>query len=202
MRALDWIKRLPIDLGQGWYRHTTKAKLLAFAKVGDGHERSALDFGCGDGFWSEQLKKQGWRVTSIDNYDTRYTGVQQVNAEGPLPFPDHAFDLVWVAEVIEHVRNIGPFIAELRRITKPGGRMILTTPNSAFWLYDVLRWFGITAQQIQNPDHKQFFSFKDMRALFPTADIRGFFPYALLKFEIRSQIGLLSPSFIILEHRP
>ncbi len=33
-----------------------KAKLLAFVAIGDGQERRMLDFGCGNGFWSESEK--------------------------------------------------------------------------------------------------------------------------------------------------
>jgi SAM-dependent methyltransferase len=201
IRVLELIKRLPVDLGQSWYRHTTKAKLIAFSFVGEGGRRKALDLGCGDGFWSEKLRAQGWDVTSADRSNKRYPRAQIVDAEKPLPYPDCFFDLVWLAEVIEHIKNLDGLVRELRRVTKPGGRLILTTPNSAFWLYGLLRQFNITPQEIQNPDHKHFFSLADIRRLFPRAEIYGFFPYALFKFTIRKAVGVLSPTFVIVERQ-
>lgn len=194
------VKRLPIDLGQGWYRHTTKAKLTAFQIAGKGRGRHALDLGCGDGYWSDRLKKRGWSVSSADGYDTRYEGAKIINFEQPLPFEDNQFDLIWCSEVIEHIKNVENLVDEMRRITNPGGRIITTTPNSAFWLYKILMPFGIKPADIQNPDHKQFFSLADMKKLFPNAKILGFFPYAIIKLIIRSGINLLSPTFIVIEH--
>lgn len=198
-KALDFIKRLPIDLGQGWYRHTTKAKITAFQIAGSGKGRKALDLGCGDGYWSRRLQKANWVVTSADGYDMRLPKAQQLNFEEKLPFPDNEFDLIWCSEVIEHIHNVEQLITEMRRITKSGGRIITTTPNSSFWLYRVLLPFGIKPADIQNPDHKQFFSLTDIRKLFPNAKILGFFPYAIVKFIIHSGINLLSPTFIIIE---
>lgn len=195
---LDMVKRLPVDLGQGYYRHKTKAKIIAFDAVGQGPGK-ALDMGCGDGFWSDELKKKKWNVVSVDGFDGRYPGMIKVNAEERLPFNDNEFDLVWMSEVLEHIQNAAGVVAEMRRILKPGGKIVLTTPNSSFWIYDILNWFGLSPKQVQNPDHKQFFDMKQMRELFPKAKIYGFFPYAILKFKISSGIGPLSPTFIVIE---
>jgi 2-polyprenyl-3-methyl-5-hydroxy-6-metoxy-1,4-benzoquinol methylase len=197
-RLLALIKRLPVDLGQGNYRHTTRSKQIAFALTGRGSGRTALDFGCGDGFWTVRLRERGWHVTSAD-LAPRFPGSVRADGEKTLPFADKTFDLIWMAEVLEHVRNSEGLVRELRRIIKPGGRLIITTPNSAFWLYSLLAVLGITPAQIQNPDHKQFFSEADIRRLFPRAARYGFFPYNVVKLRIRRGVGWLSPSFIVVE---
>jgi ubiquinone/menaquinone biosynthesis C-methylase UbiE len=49
--------------------------------------------------------------------------------DGPLPFPDASFDLVWASEVIEHVADTGQWLSEVRRVLAPGGRLLVTTPS-------------------------------------------------------------------------
>jgi SAM-dependent methyltransferase len=47
----------------------------------------------------------------------------------PLPYPDASFDLVTCSEVLEHVENYRAVLREIRRVLKPGGLMVVTTPN-------------------------------------------------------------------------
>ena len=49
--------------------------------------------------------------------------------EAPLPFPDASFDVVLCVEGIEHVVDRHKTLRELRRVLKPGGRLLITTPN-------------------------------------------------------------------------
>ena len=46
-----------------------------------------------------------------------------------LPFGDNAFDRVAVVDMLEHVPNEAAFVAELARITRPGGRLVINTPH-------------------------------------------------------------------------
>lgn len=52
---------------------------------------------------------------------------------GPLslPFPDHGFDAAYATEVIEHSLEPETWLREVMRVVKPGGRVLLTTPNYA-----------------------------------------------------------------------
>lgn len=47
----------------------------------------------------------------------------------PLPYPDASFDVVMASEVIEHVIDAGPWLDDLLRVLRPGGRLLVTTPN-------------------------------------------------------------------------
>jgi SAM-dependent methyltransferase len=59
----------------------------------------------------------------------------------PLPFEDGRFDVVVSTEGIEHLENAFSFLRELRRVLRPGGRLVLTTPNTVM-LRSRVRFFG------------------------------------------------------------
>jgi SAM-dependent methyltransferase len=60
----------------------------------------------------------------------------QTDALLSLPFRDEAFALVLASELIEHLADGLPFLRECRRVLRPGGLLVLTTPN----LWDVRRF--------------------------------------------------------------
>jgi hypothetical protein len=67
-----------------------------------------------------------------------------------------------LGEIIEHVDNCGTFLNSIKKFTKPGTQVILTTPNNyyyLFWLYTIAGWESI------NPDHNYLFSYNSMRIL-------------------------------------
>lgn len=201
MSWIEALKRVPVDLGQGMLRETTEGKRIALRRVPDGVGRTALDVGCRDGTQSEWLRSCGYDVTSVD-IQACHAQCLVVDVNRGLPFDDGRFDMVWCTEVVEHLDSPSHFAREARRILKPGGRLLLTTPNSAFWFYPVARLFGKAPRDLQNSTHKHFFSERDVRELFPDAELLGFFPYFLIKCTIRRAIGLLSPTFVVLYDRP
>jgi len=205
MGVINFLKNLPlIDIGTGHMRHSAKSKQIAycFAVPEATPGKTALDMGCGDGFWSGKLASLGFTVTSVD-HDKYYEKTQVLNLDSKLPFGDSSFDLVWSTDVLEHLQNPALAIQEIKRILKPKGILLLTTPNSYFWLYPLMRIFGHTPKSLQNPDHKQFFSLTDIRKLFPRAQVLGFFPYVILKFTISHPTLLhhLSPTFVMVARK-
>ncbi len=84
------------------------------------------------------------------------------------------------------------------RICKAGGKVLLTTPNSHFFLMKILGLFGIPPSRLQNPEHVQFFDTGQIKSILPrNHELLGFFPYMLLKCRIRKLVGLLSPIFVV-----
>jgi 2-polyprenyl-3-methyl-5-hydroxy-6-metoxy-1,4-benzoquinol methylase len=65
----------------------------------------------------------------------------RANLDLPLPWSDHAFDAVFSTEGIEHLENHFSFLREVCRILKPGGLLVLTTPNITA-LRSRVRFFG------------------------------------------------------------
>src|SRR5688572_13713504 len=93
-----------------------------------------LDAPCGDGALSRDLVAHGWGTWAADiepvAFDRR-DGVRflRLDLDGPLPFADGAFDAVVSLEGIEHLLSPARCLAEFCRILRPGGRLVLTTPN-------------------------------------------------------------------------
>jgi SAM-dependent methyltransferase len=193
---LALLRKVPLDLGQRESAGHTKGKQIALDLVPDGAGRTALDVGARAGVQTQWLRERGYTVTPID-FDPVTEECLKVDANQRLPFDDASFDLVWCSEVIEHLENPAFSLSELRRVTKPGGLLLLTTPNSYAWLFRFIALFGLTPQRIQRKDHIQFFDYADIKRLAPDAELFGYFPYALLKLTIRQGIGALSPTFVM-----
>lgn len=66
-----------------------------------------------------------------------------------LPFSDNHFDLVYMGELIEHLLNPDFSIREIYRVTKSGGKIIITTPNLASWYNRILLLAGLAPINIE-----------------------------------------------------
>ena len=202
-KVLDLLKKIPIDLGQGAVAETTEGKQIALRLVPPGEGRTALDLGCREGHQTRWLQGRGYTVTSID-VEALFPGALVVDANQPLPFADASFDLVWSSEVIEHLADPAASLAELWRVTRPGGELVLTTPNSYMVLFRVLGWFGLTPQRIQRKDHLHFFDLAAIRRLAPDAQLYGYFPWLGPKQTLKRDglTGALSPTFVLHLRKP
>lgn len=96
---------------------------------------SLLDAGSGGGHFSQGAAMRGARVTSLDmgvsllaQVAKRCTSTRCVGSVLELPFRDGAFDVVLSTEVIEHTPNPPAGLAEMARVVRPGGRLVVTTP--------------------------------------------------------------------------
>jgi SAM-dependent methyltransferase len=95
----------------------------------------ALDLGCGDGrlgaaLPARELVAADVSAVALERARTRLPQARLVELEPdtPLPFADSEFDLVLLAETLEHVRDVQLLVSELRRVLRPGGRLAVTTP--------------------------------------------------------------------------
>lgn len=95
-----------------------------------------LDVGCAGGYVSALLTRLGYRVTGIElnarmAAQARRTGIEVLehDLEEPLPLPDDSFDGVHACEIIEHLFDTEGFLREMHRVLRPGGVLVVSTPN-------------------------------------------------------------------------
>lgn len=92
-----------------------------------------LDIPCGQGALAERLRAQGFEIFCGD-LDPEWYRIEgghfhQVDLNGNLPYKDQNFDCVTCVEGIEHLENPHLLIREIGRVLKPGGSVLITTPN-------------------------------------------------------------------------
>jgi SAM-dependent methyltransferase len=110
-----------------------------------------LDLGCGDGEVAQELGRvTGAKVIAADVSNVALEACRRrglptagLQAGAPLPFANNSFDLVFMTEVIEHLLDPSRTLNEIRRVLKPNGYLILSTPNLACLPNRFLVLFGI-----------------------------------------------------------
>lgn len=97
-----------------------------------------LDLGCGEGWFCAELARAGAHAIGVDVASeplrrgrARWSDLdlRLVEPDAPLPFADAQFDAVWAGEVIEHVADTAAWLSEVRRVLRPRGTLLLTTPD-------------------------------------------------------------------------
>lgn len=137
-----------------------------------------LDIACGAGYGAAMLAARGAAVTGAD-YDpravelakARFPGVEFTTADAlRLPFEDESFDAVVTFETIEHVHDGRGFLDEMKRVLRPGGTLICSTPNVAWTAhpdyhvheYEPEEFFALVERELGNVErHAQYFRPRD-----------------------------------------
>jgi len=105
------------------------------AQLVNGH---ILEVGCGEGYGMELLAPKATKYMAIDKYNTPINEgladfskitFEQMNVPPFVGIADNSFDYIVSFQVIEHIEDDEFFSRELFRVLKPGGKLILTTPN-------------------------------------------------------------------------
>jgi len=165
-----------------WGEHRSRYRFAAGASgprtgssgglVVDGRDALAgltvLDVACGAGFGLSMLCHAGAAAVGVDYdagavFDVRrhQRTARLLRADAAcLPLQDASVDMVVSFETIEHVPDATGLVLELRRVLKPGGRLVLSTPNRAF---------GPPARHVNNPFHIREFTADELRVVLRAA---------------------------------
>jgi SAM-dependent methyltransferase len=116
-----------------WFRRHE----AVYAAVADVVVGSVLEAGCGEGYGAARLAAGGAGVVALDYDPTtvghvrrRYPGLTVVRGNlVALPFGDRTYDSVVSLQTVEHLWDQDAFVAECRRVLRPGGRLVVSTPN-------------------------------------------------------------------------
>jgi SAM-dependent methyltransferase len=128
----DLWERLPVELEPPSFERRL-GFLRGAVRAGD----RALDVGSGTGDFTAALADAGAVPIGVEVAEAALARARARHADrdfrlvpvdGPLPFEDGSFELVWASEVIEHVTDTARWLSEVRRVLVPGGRLLVTTP--------------------------------------------------------------------------
>ena len=167
--------RLATPLGHLYPGGTDALAASAMFLPAPDHTSSLLDVGCGAGDFMVAMRDLGWRITGVETdpraadkarqrgLDVRHGGLEEAD------FGDESFDAVTMAHVIEHVHDPDELLAECRRILKPGGTLVILTPNSASWGH---RHFMRDWRGLEPPRHLRIHNRSNLRRLLDRAGLQ------------------------------
>jgi ubiquinone/menaquinone biosynthesis C-methylase UbiE len=176
------------------------------------HPGTWLDYGCADGGYAEALVAAGAsKVVGVDPEAPRIEeatrrqipGTSFVQFDGHvLPFEDASFDGAFANETMEHVFNESESLAELHRVLKPGGILVVISPN---------RWFPFEGHTTRigrwQSSPTPFIPWLPARLTASWVDARNYWPHQLRSL-IREngftlvQVGFIWPVFEVMPWLP
>ena len=164
-----------------WGEHRSRYRFAAHFVAG----QTVLDVACGSGFGLEMLSAAGARPIGIDYASETLVSIHVdrpdanlIHADATrLPLATASIDQVVSFETIEHVPDAAALINELRRVLKPGGHLVLSTPNRAF---------GPLERHTANRFHVREFTADELRSLlcecFSSVRLYGQRPAAMYRY--------------------
>jgi ubiquinone/menaquinone biosynthesis C-methylase UbiE len=152
-----------------------------------------LDAGCGRSLFTEIRAEWPFTIVAADvehellrERKASFPDVRWVVAGAlPLPFADGSFDAVFAGELIEHLVDPAQGLAEFRRVLRPSGTLILTTPNR-------LRLANVVdrSERPYSPDHLSELSYDELQHVLPA---QGFTIEQATGLHLELMLNWLSP---------
>lgn len=126
--------------------------------VGDVTGRDVLDVGCGAGPLAERLAEGGARVCGFDSSAHMIeiarqrlddnVELQVVDLAGPLPYGDDSFDVACASLVFHYLADWVDALSEIKRVLRPGGRLVASVNHPLLFALMEQRYFGIEQYEV------------------------------------------------------
>jgi len=131
---------------------------------------TGLDLGCGDGAHLEWLRGYVGELYASDYNLLRLPRARSLNQARCVfmadvtsyPVKDNFFDLIYFNHVLEHIPDDTAALAETFRILKPGGLLVLGTPNEGVWFWQLA--YRLEPRLLRKSDHVQFYTAETLAA--------------------------------------
>ena len=193
-----WLQKQPPNLKKSWEGKFNKIQKIRIKKVQTFEKTGTLlDVGCGCGYFLSEAKSNSWNVYGVDicesavSYAKNVFGIDVFKGElKNANFPDNLFDVITFWHVLEHTTDPLGNLIEARRILKPGGLLVVATPNVRNYIYEIAYMFlKLKPSKITSPAvrkmHLYHFSVNTLKKIILKA---GFAP---VKFDINRDAALL-----------
>ncbi len=160
-------------------RHYVQGVLQRELKVRHpGRAPALLDLGCGDGNNLAWLAPFGERLYGSDYNLIRLARARQHGPHATLfladildyPARDASFDVIFFNHVIEHIRDDNTALRTVCRILKPGGLLVLGTPNEGAWWWQLA--YRRAPQVLASTDHVHFYTAESIGRKMQAAGLR------------------------------
>lgn len=102
-------------------------------------DKNVLDIACGEGYGANLLAGKATKVTGVDKDDAvikeaagkyKKENLSFITGQAEaIPLAENSYDIVTSFETIEHVADQSKMLGEIKRVLKPGGLLIISTPN-------------------------------------------------------------------------
>ena len=167
-RRADWksLLRRALALILFWRRHAFQSGLSYLEGMPCGR---MLEVGCGNGRFLHAATIAGWRAVGIDFDPAAVSAASKIPGVEAFPgdlrtvkFKDGGFDAIVMNNVIEHLPQPTSVLKECQRILRPGGRLVLVTPNTRSLGY---RHYGQDWRGLEIPRHLFLYSPATLTAL-------------------------------------
>jgi 2-polyprenyl-3-methyl-5-hydroxy-6-metoxy-1,4-benzoquinol methylase len=171
--SLKSFVKLILGFAIAWRRPVFWTDLLHLQGLPPGR---LLEVGCGSGAFLEAATKAGWSAigTDVDQHAIesarrRYGVEAHVGELSEFQFESKSFDAVVMNNVIEHVSNPLNTIIECRRILRPGGRIVIITPNLNSYGHSL---YGKHWRGLEIPRHLHIFTVSSLKLMARAARFR------------------------------
>jgi SAM-dependent methyltransferase len=172
--------RLPPHPEYRYHRHphSSHGQLLQWLARPEGARR-LLDVGAGSGHFAKEMVAAGYTVTCLEGVPERaaecerVTRTYQVDLDKPFEL-DGVFDVIVLADVLEHLRTPDLLVERLRRHLSAGGVMVISVPNVGNIIVRLLVLFGMFPygrQGILDRTHVRFFTAHSLDRLLTQAGL-------------------------------